>query len=115
MNLGIVGSRKFNDEKLLFDTLNKFHDRYPVGKVITGGAKGADKLAEKWADSCNIQCDIYLPEWERYGKSAGIIRNARIVAESDGVIAFWDGESKGTKNSIERAEKDDKLLDIIRF
>ena len=58
---------------------------------------------------------IFRPDWDRYGKAAGIIRNKDIVENSNMVIAFWDGKSKGTASSIELAKKMDKNLKIVYF
>lgn len=115
MNLGVVGSRNFDDYEKLKTTLDLLESQYHIGKIISGGAKGADQLAEKWAHEKCIPCEIYLPEWERYGKAAGIFRNKKIVSASDGIVAFWDGESKGTKNSIDLADTKNKLWSVIRF
>jgi tyrosyl-tRNA synthetase len=62
-------------------------------------------LGEKYAKMKNIPIKIYKPDWEKYGKAAGVIRNEDIINYSDRVIAFWDGKSKGTKNSIDHARK----------
>ena len=84
-------------------------------RCCKGGAKGADKLSEKWADDNNIDKDIYYPDWNKYGKKAGYIRNQSIIENSDRVIAFWDGSSKGTSHSINLAKKDDKPYKIIYY
>ena len=55
---------------------------------------------------------IFLPDWDKYGKSAGFIRNKLIINEADMVVAFWDGKSKGTKNSIDLAINAGKPVDI---
>ena len=82
---------------------------------MSGGAKGADSFAEAWAKERNIKVQIFLPDWEKHGKSAGYIRNGHIIAEADACIAFWDGESKGTKLSISLAEMKGIPLKIIKY
>lgn len=113
MKLAVVGSRNFNDYELLKQTLDQY--KGVVTHIVSGGAKGADTLAEKWASENNVEMLIFLPDWYRYGKSAGYIRNRDIVSNSDLVIAFWDGTSKGTKHSIDLAESKNKELKVVYF
>jgi hypothetical protein len=112
MKLAIVGSRTFADYFLLWKTLQGIQD---VSLVVSGGAQGADTLAERWAKNNNIPVKVFLPEWDVYGKSAGFIRNELIINEADMVLAFWDGVSKGTKHSIDLAEKAGKKCIITYF
>ena len=74
---------------------------------------GADTLGERYADENKITKMIFLPDWKKHGKSAGFLRNTDIVNEAEFVIAFWNGISKGTKDSIEKAEKLNKKILII--
>lgn len=111
VKLAVVGTRTFQNYALLCKTL----DNYQISLIISGGAAGADKLAEIYAKEKNIPIKIYYPEWEKYGKSAGPIRNEFIVRESDCVIAFWDGISRGTLSSINICKKMNKPLTIIKY
>lgn len=106
----VVGSRDFDDYDLLKSELSKFE----ITKIISGGAKGADSLAERYAAENNIPTEIYKPDWS-IGKHAGIMRNKTIVDNSDRVIAFWDGSSKGTLSSINHAKKNGKPTIIIQY
>lgn len=115
MKLAIVGSRSFNDYDLMSKTIESLVSINNIECIISGGASGADSLAETFAKLNGIELIVYQAEWDKYGKSAGMIRNADIVNASDGVIAFWDGFSKGTANSISKAEKTNKLIKIIRY
>jgi len=101
--VGVVGSRGFKDYKLLKQTL----DEYKIGAIVSGKAKGADSLSERYAKERLIPTLIFKPEWNkngRYNPRAGFERNVDIVMNSDLLIAFWDGESLGTKDSIEKAK-----------
>lgn len=111
MKIAVVGSRTFNDYELLRSTLDKYDY---IELIISGGAKGADSLAERYALENNIKTLIFKPKWSEYGKRAGYIRNINIIENSDLVIAFWDGKSKGTKHSIDLAKKNKKQLLIIQ-
>jgi len=142
MSLAIVGSRTFDDYELLKQTIDRFIDgslekpttqvkgpmnkfvlrtkkkktrRNTIHTIVSGGAQGADQLGEQYAKEKELKAVILKPDWKQYGKAAGFIRNKDIVAAADYVIAFWDGQSKGTLNSINHAKKMKKELFIIRF
>lgn len=106
MKLAIVGSRIFKDYGKLVEIL------YPLlaetTEIISGGASGADTLAENYAENFAIKCTIFKPDWDKHGKSAGFIRNQRIVDAADIVVAFWDGKSKGTKDTLDKARQANK-------
>lgn len=112
MNIAAIGSRSFNDYNKLKEVLDTYLGQ--ATRIVSGGAKGADTLAERWAKENNIPTQIFYPDWNKHGKSAGIIRNKEIIKNADIVIAFWDGESKGTKHSISIAKQNGKELVIIK-
>lgn len=116
MKISIIGSRSFDDEQLFKETLQSLISGIdsPI-TIISGGAKGADSFAADFAIMNNYLLVIYKPDWRKHGKAAGVIRNTQIVSESDIVIAFWDGESKGTLDSINKAKKMNKELHIIEY
>lgn len=107
IRIAVVGSRTFQD----YDTLKKILDGLEKPFIIvSGGAVGADQLAERYAKENGLLTEIYRPDWERYGRAAGMIRNKILIDKADQVVAFWDGKSTGTQNTIERATKAGKLL-----
>ena len=109
--VAIVGSRNFDDYELLSERLKNYVGN--ISEIISGGAKGADSLAEMFADEYGIKKTIFKAEWDKFGRSAGIIRNKDIVKNCDVLIAFWDGKSKGTKNSIDLATIQNKKVTIL--
>jgi hypothetical protein len=111
MKVAVIGSRSFNDYELLRQTLSKLE----ITLVVSGGAKGADSLGEEYANANKIPTKIFLPDWDKYGKSAGMLRNSDIINEAEIVVAFWDGESKGCKDAIAKANKLNKKVLIISF
>ena len=115
MNLAIVGSRTFNDYELLKKETDIFikENSTIITCVVSGGAKGADSLGERYAREYNIPTKIFYPNWDLYGKKAGYLRNIDIVKNADLVIAFWDGVSTGTKSSIKLAKEQNKILKVI--
>jgi hypothetical protein len=110
--LAAIGSRSFADYTLLCEILDSY---MPVSLLISGGAKGADYLAHRWAASREVPVAIYRADWHNNGKQAGLLRNAVIVEKADQVVAFWDGLSRGTADTISRAKKTGKPLQIVPF
>lgn len=120
VKIAIVGSRDFNDFETMDEIVRKNHIErleIPASEVIivSRGANGADKLAEKLAKLNKYRMIIFCAEWEKYGRKAGMMRNQHIVENSDIVFAFWDGKSPGTANSIQRARKIGKPLHVYRY
>lgn len=113
MKIGIIGSREFDNYTQVKDVMNEYVDKVEV--IVSGGAKGADMLGEMWAKENNKETLIFLPEWDKYGKRAGFIRNQDIVKNSNLVIAFWNGVSKGTKSSIDLCAKFGIPVKIIYY
>lgn len=111
MRVGVVGTRKFSD----YELMKKELDKIEPSVIVSGGAKGADQLGERYALEKNIPTEIFLPDWDQYGKQAGFIRNKKIVDNSDMVIAFWDGKSKGTSHSIYLARNSGKNVKVVRY
>lgn len=95
--VAIVGSRAFPNPELV----TGFVRALPPGTiVVSGGARGVDRWAEEAAAGRGLETRIFEADWEGLGRRAGPIRNAKIVAESDFLIAFWDGRSRGTLNAV---------------
>jgi len=118
MKIGIIGSRTFNNYELLKEVMGDYLNRdneLNCEFVVSGGANGADSLGERWARENNIQTLIFKPDWNKYGKSAGYIRNEDIIKNSDFVVVFWDEISKGSKHSIDLAIKHDIPVRIVTF
>lgn len=109
--VAVVGSRDFDDYELLCKQL----DPIEIRSIVSGGAKGADSLAERYAQEHGIPIKVILPNWQLYGRGAGMVRNQAIVETACMVVAFWDGSSKGTANSIDHARKLSKSLMIVRY
>jgi hypothetical protein len=103
MRVAIIGGRNFDDYERLSQVITNLH--VPVKSIVSGGAKGADRFAERYAEEKNIPITVFLPDWEKHGKAAGMVRNVQIVENADFLVAFWDGESLGTKHSIDLAKR----------
>lgn len=100
MKVLVAGSRgilDFNIDELLSSIETK--------EIVSGGAIGVDKIGERWAKDHNIPIKIFLPDWKKYGRSAGHIRNQLMVDYCDYAIIIWDGKSPGTRGTIEKLKK----------
>lgn len=73
--------------------------------IVSGRAKGADTLGEQYARDCDLPIEYYVPDWEKYGRSAGMIRNLEMARNAEACIVLWDGYSKGSANMIETARR----------
>jgi len=100
----IAGSRTFNDYKLLATTCDHMLQNHSDVEIVSGGAHGADKLGELYAEERGYEFRQFLPNWGRDGNAAGYMRNKLMVLYSDALIAFHDGESKGTGHTIDLAK-----------
>lgn len=115
MKIGIIGSRTFGDYSILEDIVCKVIDIDNITYIVSGGADGADNLAEKFAIKHSIPTIIHNANWKKLGKSAGFERNKDIIKDSDFVFAFWDGNSSGTKHSLSLCYKYKKPHMVIFF
>jgi len=115
MNLAVVGSRTFNDYHILKSTLDPLVESFGITTIVSGGAKGADTLAEKYAKEYVLHLIVFPADWDTHGKRAGYIRNVDIWNNADLGVAFWDGQSKGTAHSFEISKKQKKKLYVLDY
>lgn len=76
-----------------------------VTEIISGGAKGVDSCVRAYAREHGIRLTEFLPDYRRYGRGAPLRRNLSIIQHADLVLAFWDGQSRGTKHVIDNARR----------
>ena len=107
MKIAIIGSRSI----LSFNI--RLYIPESCTEIVSGGAKGVDSHAALFAKERGIKLTEFLPDYEKYGRAAPIVRNKEIVNYADMVIAFWDGKSKGTLSVIKYAQKTQKPCDIM--
>ena len=111
MKLAVIGSREFKDMDLMREHIKLLQPSV----IISGGAKGADTLAKQYAQENNLQMIEYKADWKKFGRAAGVIRNKTIIENAEHILAFWDGKTPGTKNSIDYANKLSKPITTITF
>lgn len=114
----IAGSRGFSNYKLLKEKCNEYlrekRKEYDI-IIISGGARGADFYGEKYAQEEGFSLEVFPANWNKFGKSAGFIRNEQMAEVADALIAFWDGKSNGTKHMIEIMEDKKLLVRVIKY
>ena len=108
MKIAIIGSRGI---------VVKDPEKYvpECDEIVSGGARGVDSCAAEYAKRKGLKLTEFLPDYERYGRAAPIVRNRKIVDYADKIIAFWDGRSRGTLSVIRYAEKIGKPCEVIVF
>ena len=116
LNIAVIGGRDFNDYDLMRKVLNHHNDNLTfVNCIVSGGAKGADTLAEKYAAEISREMVVFKPDYKKYGRAAPFIRNTQIVEFADEVFAFWDGKSNGTRDAINKAKKLGKKVYVTHY
>ena len=108
MKIIIAGSRNFNNYEELCKICDYLLKNKKNIEIISGTAKGADMLGEKYATDKGYKIKQFPANWDKYKKAAGYIRNKEMAEYADVLIAFWDGKSKGTEHMINLA-KENKL------
>ena len=121
----IAGSRDFNDYELLkksaIEIITKKTMLPDLTRIISGGARGADTLGERFANEMGLEISRFIPDWDGLGKRAGYVRNAEMAKfavedNNDGMlIAFWDGQSRGTKHMIDLAKRYGLEVHVVNF
>ena len=111
----VAGCRDFDNYEVLRDKcdslLSRKHDRNII--IVSGHATGADSLGERYARERGYKVELYPADWAAHGKAAGPIRNAQMADNADALIAFWDGESRGTKNMIDTATRQGLSVRVV--
>lgn len=107
MKVAVVGTRDLKIDNL--------QDYLPenVTEIVSGCARGVDKIAKEYALNNNIPFKEFSPDFKKFGEAAIYIRNLRIVAYSDLVVAFWNGISGGTKSVIDNCKKSNVPVKVI--
>lgn len=113
----IAGGRDFNDYELLKRKCDYYLSNLDTDNIIiiSGGARGADSLGERYAKEKGYELDSHPADWNKYGKSAGYRRNKEMVDIASAAICFWNGSSKGTKHTIDLCKEKGIPCKIVRY
>lgn len=109
----ISGSREINDIYWVNEQLHRF--LWPEDTVLVGDARGVDALVSVYCRNYIEDVRMFPADWQTHGKAAGPIRNEEMVKQADIVIALWDGESRGTRDAINRALSHGKELHVFIY
>lgn len=99
----IAGSRNITNYEALQHAVTK--SQFTITEVVSGGARGADKLGEDYAHNNSLQLTTMPADWNAHGKRAGYLRNEEMANYAEALIALWDGHSSGTKHMINLAKR----------
>jgi hypothetical protein len=113
MRIIIAGGRKFRNYALLEQVMKEYEDT--ISEVVCGCADGADSLGELWGRKHGVPISYFPAQWEKYGNAAGPIRNAEMAEYGDFLVAFWDGQSRGTANMIQAMKNLGKHGKVVRY
>lgn len=115
MKVIIAGGRNFRDYDKLRESCDNILVNQKEIEIVSGTAAGADTLGERYAQEKGYEVKKFPAQWDLYGKSAGYKRNQQMAEYADGLIAFWDGKSKGTKHMIDIANKMGLKVRVVRY
>ena len=112
--LAIVGSRNYTNYSSFAQIVETWvKENGQPSQIISGGARGVDSMAKKYAIEKKIQFVEYEAEWKKYGKQAGPIRNRKIVENCTHILALPSKKGKGTQITISFAEKKGRYIKVI--
>lgn len=109
----IAGSRDISNYAFIEEAI--VESGFEVSLVLSGCARGVDQLAEKWAEKNNVPIHKFPPDWKKYKRGAGPVRNRQMAEFAEACIVLWDGKSPGTKNMISLATKYGLSLFVFRI
>lgn len=119
MRVIVCGGRNFQDREFCFEKLDEIIGQLDNVEIVSGHAKGADTFGEEYALKNSLKVSVFKPDWKKYGRGAGPVRNKEMykyaLEDEPMVIAFWDGESKGTKSMIDIATKDGAKVHLVEI
>jgi hypothetical protein len=112
MKVLVCGSRGWVDEEVIVDRIREMPS---WAEILHGSCPDSpDMVAAKEASRQELIVHAYPAEWSKYGKKAGIIRNLEMLDQGpELVLAFWDGESRGTKHTIDQALKRKINVEVV--
>lgn len=116
MKLGVIGSRKFKPRRIVWEWLYIIALQKDIEAIVSGGAVGPDTWGAMWGRTNNICVIEHIPAWYvdgEYDETAGFARNALIVEDSDVILAFYDGKSSGTRDTMNQAKTAGKKVYFV--
>lgn len=116
MKVIVAGGRDFDDRERLSDVMCELGYLFDDDiEVVSGGAPGADTLGKEWAENLDIPVRVFPAYWDLYHEAAGPLRNKEMAFYADELVAFWDGESRGTRSMIHEAKSRGLKVHVYRY
>lgn len=112
-HIAVIGSRNFADYAMVTRWLNYVLSGRGAWTIISGGARGADSLAQQYADEHGVEFKLFPADWDTHGRKAGFLRNTEMARACGMVLAFWDMQSSGTAHMIQTALRHGKPVTIV--
>ncbi len=115
--LAVVGSREWTDYERFSKEMQLYVNGFGIpGTIVSGGARGVDTMAARWAQEHKVELVEFKPEYDKYGrKNAPLMRNTQIVEACDRMLAITHPESRGTWDSIDKAQKANKPVTVVMW
>lgn len=112
----IAGIRSFTNYELLKVNMGRLLQNINEEiSIVCGTARGADRLGEKYAKENKFHVAYFPADWDKYGRAAVYIRNKEMAQNADALVAFWDGNSRGTKSMIDLAKEYNLAVRVLQF
>lgn len=111
----IAGGRDYTNFQQLTLTMDALLKYKAAVTIISGGARGADSLGERYAKLRGYTYIVMKADWDKYGKRAGYLRNKDMLDEASAAVCFWNGISRGTANMIDITMQSGKPLRVVRY
>ncbi len=115
MRIIVAGGRDFGDYSRMVEYLDMALSSVTVDCIVSGCARGADSLGERYAAERGYSIVRYPADWAVHGKAAGPLRNRLMAANADALVAFWDGNSRGTADMIDVARAGGLRVRVVRY
>ena len=97
----VSGSRSIVDIRWVYSCIDEMK---PFDKIIHGGARGVDSIANKYCVEREIPCEIFSPDYDTFGKTAPLLRNTVMLRKATKVLILWDGVSSGTADVLRKTK-----------
>ncbi|PSB00485.1 DUF2493 domain-containing protein [Merismopedia glauca] len=111
----VAGSRSFSDFGLLSERLDFYLQHHQAVEIVSGTARGADRLGERYASQRGLSVARFPADWSRFGRSAGYRRNEVMAGYASHAVIFWDGVSSGTAHMVRLAQQHGLVVRVVRF
>lgn len=111
----VAGTRSFANYEFLRAKMDCLLIRCPEVEIVSGTARGADQLGERYASERGYPLKQFPADWDTYGKAAGYRRNEQMAEYADAAVVFWDGKSRGSKHMIDIAKAKGLALRVIIY